>query len=27
VIFADALNNGLPVVEETGGPRLLIKFP
>jgi hypothetical protein len=27
VIFADALSNGLPVVEETGGPRLLIKFP
>ena len=26
-IFADALSNGVPVVESTGGPRLLIKFP
>jgi len=26
-IFADALLNGTPAVEENGGPRLLIKFP
>jgi hypothetical protein len=26
-IFADILSNGTPVVESTGGPRLLIKFP
>lgn len=27
LISADALSNGVAVVEETGGPRLLIKFP
>ncbi len=27
VIFADAQLNGVPVVQESGGPRLLIKFP
>jgi hypothetical protein len=26
-IIADALSNGVPVVEASGGPRLLIKFP
>jgi hypothetical protein len=27
LILADVLSNGAPVVEQTGGPRLLIKFP
>jgi len=27
LILADVLSNGAPVVEQTGGPRMLIKFP